>query len=58
MPLDTATDVTINYDGDDALINFEWPAADEGFEVENYTFNLGTSVGSQTLDLWHLLIML
>jgi len=44
MPLDAATDVTINYDGADAIINFEWPAADEGFEVENYTFNLGTTL--------------
>ena len=44
LPLDTATDVTINIDGEDAIINFEWPAAEEGFEVENYVFNLSTSI--------------
>ena len=44
LPLDGATDVAINIDGDDAIVNFEWPAAEEGFEVENYTFNLGTSL--------------
>ena len=44
LPLDGATDVAININGDDAIVNFEWPAAEEGFEVENYTFNLGTSL--------------
>tara|TARA_B100000900_G_scaffold300281_1_gene258838 strand:+ start:4694 stop:6223 length:1530 start_codon:yes stop_codon:yes gene_type:complete len=43
LPLDGATGVVINIDGEDSIINFEWPAAEEGFEVENYTFNLGTS---------------
>lgn len=45
LPLDTATGVVIyNNDADDSLIDFEWPAAEEGFEVESYTFNLGSSL--------------
>lgn len=55
LPLDFATDVVINY-GADNLINFEWPAAAVGSEVENYTFNLSTSligfpsIGSLSVD--------
>jgi hypothetical protein len=43
LPLDSATDVEIIYGADD-IINFEWPAAAVGSEVEAYTFNLSTSV--------------
>ena len=43
-PLDGATDVTISIDGEDYLVNFQWPAAEEGFEVGSYTFNLSTSL--------------
>ena len=43
LPLDNAVDVVINY-GANNIINFEWPAAEEGAEVESYTFNLGTSL--------------
>ena len=55
LPLDAATDVVINYGAND-IINFEWPAALEGSEVENYTFNLSTaligfpSIGSLSVD--------
>lgn len=55
LPLDEATDVVINYGAND-IINFEWPAALEGSEVENYTFNISTaligfpSIGSLAVD--------
>ena len=55
LPLDLATDVVINYGADD-IINFEWPAAAVGSEVESYTFNLSTSlfgfpsIGSLSVD--------
>jgi hypothetical protein len=55
LPLDAATDVVINYGAND-IINFEWPAALEGYEVDNYTFNLSTaligfpSIGSLSVD--------
>ena len=55
LPADTAPDVAIIYGADD-IINFEWPAAAVGSEVESYTFNLGTSIigfpniGSLPLD--------
>ena len=44
LPLDNATGVPINYDGADAIVNFEWPAAEQGLEVESYSINLSTSV--------------
>ena len=55
LPLNLATDVVINYGADD-IINFEWPAAAVGSEVESYTFNLSTSlfgfpsIGSLSVD--------
>ncbi len=55
LPLDAATDVVINYGAND-IINFEWPAAAEGSELDSYTFNLSTaligfpSIGSLTVD--------
>ena len=55
LPLDLDTDVVINYGADD-IINFEWPAAAVGSEVESYTFNLSTSligfpsIGSLSVD--------
>jgi hypothetical protein len=55
LPLNSATDVAIIYGADD-VVNFEWPAAAVGSEVEGYTFNLSTSVigfpdvGSISLD--------
>ena len=55
LPLNLATDVVINYGADD-IINFEWPAATVGSEVESYTFNLSTSligfpsIGSLSVD--------
>ena len=44
LPLDDASDVTIFVDGADSLVNFQWPAAEEGYEVGSYNLNVSTSL--------------
>lgn len=56
LPTDAATGVEISYGLDnDNIINFEWPSAPEGNEVDSYTFNIGVTpngndIGSLSVD--------
>jgi len=43
-PLDGANDVPILIDGTNSLVNLQWPAAEEGFEVGSYVLNVSTSL--------------
>ena len=42
--LDGANDVPILIDGTNSLVNLQWPAAEEGFEVGSYVLNVSTSL--------------